>query len=144
MKRIFEGQTQVVQAPVDPTDAANKNYVDTKSADSELFDTFAAETTRVLSGYGHRLDHLMPELITVTLANSSAYPNNNSGADIALAVNRPKLNYFCSYEIQSVTGGFADGVSFSNKLANGFHAAFTGSAVSVTLTIKVEGGIWKW
>lgn len=80
------------------------------------------------------------EIQTVTLNNTKTFPFNDSVQTINLATARKTLNYDISWEVASANGNVGD-ISVTDKLLNGFKIAFDGSASSVTLKIRIKGGM---
>jgi hypothetical protein len=80
------------------------------------------------------------EIKTVTLTNTKKFPFNDSAQTVNLATARKTLNYDISWEITSANGNVGD-ITISDKLLNGFKIAFDGSATSVTLKIRIKGGM---
>lgn len=76
---------------------------------------------------------------SVTLTNSLAFPFNNSLKSVALDHSLENTNY--DVVILSVTAtGNPGEIEISDRQVNGFKAAFTGSASSVTVNYAVIGG----
>lgn len=86
-----------------------------------------------------RLDAIN-EVKTITLTNSLKFPLNNSAQSVVLTTVRATLNYDVSCEVTAYTGNVGE-VIVSEKQLNGFKVEFTGSATSVTIKIKIQGGI---
>lgn len=80
-----------------------------------------------------------PEEKSVTLNNTVAYPFNNSETTVAIST-RKTGNYTVETEVTDSNGNVGE-IVVSAKQYNGFKIAFTGSAKSVTLKIKIRGGI---
>ncbi len=80
------------------------------------------------------------EVKTITLTNSLKFPRNNSVQTISMTTARKTLNYDVSWEITAATGNVGD-IVVSDKQLNGFKIAYDGSASSVTLKIRVKGGM---
>lgn len=80
-----------------------------------------------------------PEEKTVTLTNSASYPFNNSETTVAIST-RKTGNYTVETEVTDSDGNAGE-IVVSAKQYNGFKIAFTGSAKSVTIKIKIRGGI---
>lgn len=83
-----------------------------------------------------------PEVGTVTLTNSKAYPFNNSGATIALVTERDTMDYTIQTEIMSADGMVGD-VVVSEKHLNGFRMQFTGSGTTAEIKYYVTGGLTR-
>ena len=80
------------------------------------------------------------EIKTVTLNNSDIFPFNNSVQTISLTTVRKTLNYDVTWEVTSTNGNVGD-ISITDKQLNGFKLAFDGSTTSVTLKIRIKGGM---
>lgn len=83
------------------------------------------------------------ELHEVTLTNTASYPFNSSSdspTTVALTTTRKSLFYTVEAEIVSHTGEVGD-IVISDKALNGFKVSFTGSGSSVTLAVRVKGGM---
>lgn len=81
------------------------------------------------------------EVKNVTLNNTSPIKVfNNSQITVALTATRKTLNYDVSWEVVSSTGNVGD-VVVSDKQLNGFKIAYDGSASSVTLKLRIKGGM---
>ena len=85
---------------------------------------------------------ILGETHTVTLTNSKAFPFNStvsSPVTVALKQNRRNLYYSVEATVVTVSGGLAGDIT--DKALNGFKVAFDGSAKSVTLELKIKGGM---
>lgn len=81
------------------------------------------------------------EIKTVTLTNNKGVAFFNSQAQtVDLTTVRKTLNYDVSWEIVSANGNVGD-ITITDKQLNGFKIAFDGSATSVTLKIRIKGGM---
>lgn len=80
------------------------------------------------------------EVKTVTFTNSLKFPFNNSIQTVAITTARANLNYDVTCEVTAYTGNVGD-IVISDKQLNGFKVEFTGSATSVTLKIRIQGGM---
>lgn len=81
-------------------------------------------------------------VIEASFTNSQKYPFNDSKKTVALigANVRDTQDYTVDYEPVSVEGGLLGDVVITDKMVNGFKAAYTGSATSATLKLYVRGG----
>lgn len=86
------------------------------------------------------LAEVTPEIKTLTLSNGANYPFNNSVTNVSMAKSRNTLNYTVEAEATASDGNVGE-IVISDKQKNGFKIAFTGSATSVTVSIKIRGGI---
>ncbi len=80
------------------------------------------------------------EIKTVTLTNTKTFPFNDSAQTVDLTTARETMNYDVSWEVVSANGNIGD-ISVTDKQLNGFKIAFDGSATSVTLKIRIKGGM---
>lgn len=80
------------------------------------------------------------EIQTVTLTNTKKFPFNDSAYTVSLVTTRKTLNYDVSWEVVSANGNVGDITVFDKQL-NGFKIAFDGSATSVTLKLRIKGGM---
>jgi hypothetical protein len=80
------------------------------------------------------------EIKTVTLTNTKKFPFNDSAQTVNLATARKTLNYDVSWEVTTANGNVGD-ITVTDKQLNGFKIAFDGSATSVTLKIRIKGGM---
>ena len=83
------------------------------------------------------------ELHTITLHNTASAPFNSSvdsPTTIALETTRKNLFYTVEAEVVDHTGLVGD-IEISGKALNGFKIAYTGSGSSVTLAVRVKGGM---
>lgn len=76
----------------------------------------------------------------VTLTNTMSQPFNNSQQTISLNGTKDSTDYFVDVEIADHDGNVGD-VKIYDKQVNGFKVKFEGSATSVTLILRVQGGI---
>lgn len=83
------------------------------------------------------------ELQTITLKNTAATPFNSSAdspTTVALKTVRKNLFYSIETEVMAHTGIVGEIVT-SDKALNGFKITYTGSGSSVTLAVRVKGGM---
>ena len=86
---------------------------------------------------------VLGEIHEITLTNSQRFPFNSSvdsPKTIALTKTRKNLYYSVEIEVKENTGLVGD-VLISDKALNGFKIAFTGSGPSVTLIVRIKGGM---
>lgn len=80
----------------------------------------------------------------MTLTNSKAFPFNStvsSPVTVALTQNRRNLYYSVEATAVKVSGGLLGEIHITDKALNGFKVSFDGSAKSVTLELKIKGGM---
>lgn len=89
-------------------------------------------------------DEILGETHEVTLKNSKTYPFNSTVSaptSVDLTTNRNNLYYSVEANIKSVSGGLAGNIHITDKAVNGFKVSFDGSAKSVTVELKIKGGM---
>lgn len=86
---------------------------------------------------------ILGELQTVTLTNSLTPPFNttlDSPKTVALKTARKSLFYTVEAEV-TAHDGLVGEIIISDKALNGFKIAYTGSGKSVTLAVRIKGGM---
>ena len=86
---------------------------------------------------------ILGETKTVTLSNTAKAPFNSTldlPVSVALSQKRKNLYYSVETSISEHTGEVGD-IEISDKALNGFKIAYTGSGKSVTLTLRIKGGM---
>lgn len=130
-------------------DQAHFNNMEVGIADAN----FAVQV--LVDGYlqlRHKVEHdsteifseILGETHTVELTNTEAYPFNSTvsiPATVALEQNRNNLYYSVEATAVKVSGGLLGDIHITDKALNGFKVAFDGSAKSVTLELKIKGGM---
>lgn len=89
-------------------------------------------------------DEILGETKEMTLINSKKYPFNSTVSapvSVALTTNRKNLYYSIEAEATSVEDGLVGDIHITDKQLNGFKVSFDGSAKSVTLTLRIKGGM---
>lgn len=79
----------------------------------------------------------------VTLTNTQGFPFNSSvdsPTTVALTTTRHSLFYTVDTEVKEHIGLVGD-IIISGKALNGFKIAYTGSGSSVTLAVRIKGGM---
>ena len=61
--------------------------------------------------------------------------------DIPTTKTRNRTSYNVTAEVSSATGGTVGDIIINTKQANGFKVNYTGTATSVALRLKVQGGM---
>ncbi len=89
---------------------------------------------------GDNFLELITETGTVTLQNTARYPFNNSLISVSMTVRNTK-DYTVEAEVSYKSGGGVGEIVVSDKTLNGFKLAFTGSAKTVSVTVKIRGGM---
>lgn len=86
---------------------------------------------------------ILGETHTVTLTNSGKVPFNStvdSPVTVALTKNRRNLYYSVEAVVKAASGVVGD-IHITDKALNGFKVSFDGSAKSVTMDLRIKGGI---
>lgn len=131
-----------------PQNQTNFNNMENGIQDAHLAAAFIGwanlQQQRVNDAHRELMDsEVLGELHEITLANTGAYPFNSSSdspTTVALKTTRKTLFYTVEAEILDHTGEVGD-IIISDKALNGFKIAFTGSGSSVTLAVRVKGGM---
>lgn len=122
-----------------PQNATNFNHMeDGISNAGELAALLATEVIHM----NQRTADETGEAIILTLANNQEYPFNNSVQTVALKTERNHLDYTVTAEVLEYSGGCVGDIEVTEKLANGFKIAHTGSAKEVKLKVFVKGGFY--
>lgn len=88
-------------------------------------------------------DEVLGETKTVTLNNSASYPFNSTmdnPISVALTTTRKNLYYSVEASVATHSGEIGE-VHITDKALNGFKVSFDGSGKSVTLTLRIKGGM---
>lgn len=103
----------------------------------------AVEAMRVCNLIQDDIKGLKGIVKTATLKSTTKFPFNNSTLTIGLTAEevRHTKDYTVIAEIVSHTTGGVGEIVISDKLLNGFKAAYTGSASEVTINFYIQGGI---
>ena len=138
LDKVVDPDTQVVIQPGTPQSAGNfnnmENGIQDASVAAALMMLFAKENE-------HRLDNeAAVEEHTVTLTNTETYPFNNSKTSVSLTTVRANKTYIVDAEITAHTGDVGN-IRITDKLLNGFKVEFDGSATSVTVILRIKGGL---
>ena len=86
---------------------------------------------------------VLGETKTVTLTNSAKFPFNSTmdnPTTVSLSTTRKNLYYTVEAEVTAHTGEVGS-IHITDKALNGFKVSFDGSATSVTLTLRIKGGM---
>lgn len=86
---------------------------------------------------------VLGETVTKTLTNNQKYPFNStmdSPTTVALPTTRKNLYYTVEAEVTAATGSVGE-IRITDKALNGFKVCFDGSATSVTLRLRIKGGM---
>lgn len=86
---------------------------------------------------------VLGETKTVTLKNTAKMPFNSTvdtPTPVALSKARKNLFYTVEASVDQHVGEVGD-IEISAKALNGFKIAYTGSGTSVTVTLRIKGGI---
>ena len=134
LDEVKDPDTQVIIQPGTPQSAGNFNNMERGILDAYIAGTLAAITAEQ---QGVQLEVEEKEL---TLTNSLAYPFNNSKTTVALTKPRISKDYTIDVEVKAHTGNVGN-VIISDKLVNGFKVEFDGSGTSVTVILRIKGGL---
>jgi len=122
-----------------PQNAANFNHMEDGITNAgELAALLATETIHM----NQRAADETGETILLTLTNGQQYPFNDSVKTVALKTERNHLDYTVTAEVLEYSGGCVGDIEVTEKLANGFKIAHTGSAKEVKLKVFVKGGFY--
>lgn len=128
----------------DATHTSNITALQTAAEDADLRLLELAFAVRMNVVHTTQLDRiLMEERHKVTLENTLAFPFNstvNSPATIALDKVRDNAEYSVEAEVLSHNGPVGE-IEVTAKARNGFKISCSGSGASVTLLVKVKGGM---
>ena len=128
----------------DTTHTSNIAALQTAAEDADLRLRELAFAVRMNVVHTTQLDRiLMEERHKVTLENTLAFPFNstvNSPATIALDKVRDNAEYSVEAEVLSHNGPVGE-IEATAKARNGFKISYSGSGASVTLLVKVKGGM---
>lgn len=138
LDKVVDPDTQVVIQPGTPQSAGNFNNMENGIQDASVA---AAMMMLFAKENEHRLDNeAAVEEHTVTLTNTETYPFNNSKTSISLTTVRANKTYIVDAEITAHTGDVGN-IRITDKLLNGFKVEFDGSATSVTVILRIKGGL---
>ena len=143
--RVVDQQTGDVLVKGTPVNEVNLNNIETgvhsaNSAIAILIQYFMQFDRWVRQKVADYAAEFLNEVQTVTLTNTKRFPFNDSIKTVSLTTARKTLNYDVSWEITSANGNVGDITVFDKQL-NGFKIAFDGSATSVTLKLRIKGGM---
>lgn len=120
-----------------PVDEQNLNNLETGVNGANLSAEFLTE---VIKHNQDRLENLAGEIIEVTLTNSSGEAWFGSTAKtVALPTSRDSFDYTVAVEVGTPVDNIGDIIVY-DKQVNGFKVKYTGSALSVSLKLYVQGG----
>ena len=139
LDKVVDPDTQEVIQPGTPQSAGNFNNMENGIQDAAVA---LAQMMIANKEAEHRLDNeAAVEEHTVTLTNTQAYPFNNSKTTISLTKVRANKTYVVDVEVTAHSGGEVGDIKITDKLLNGFKVEFDGSASSVTVTLRIKGGL---
>lgn len=142
---VVKAQGEIIQQGT-PQSATNFNkqengIQDAYSAAAVLIQYFMQFERWVRQKITDCAEEFLNEIKTVTLVNAGGVaffaPNAQT---VGLTTIRKTLNYDVSWEITSAIGNVGD-ITVTDKQLNGFKIAYDGSATSVTLKIRIKGGM---
>ena len=136
-----EGEIIQVGTPQNPT---NLNNIEVGIQDAHLAEQILAWYYRhKMLHYDVMDEETAGELHEVTLTNNQKFPFNatvDNPVSVALTTVRRNLFYSVEAEVLEHTGLVGE-IQISNKALNGFKVAYTGSASSVKLALRIKGGM---
>jgi len=143
--RVLDQDTGDVLVDGTPVNEVNLNNIETGTHDShtalavfiQYFMQFDRWVRQKVADYAAEF---LNEVQTVTLTNTKRFPFNDSIMTVSLTTVRKTLNYDVDWEITSANGNVGD-IIVCDKQLNGFKIAFDGSATSVTLKLRIKGGM---
>lgn len=139
LDKVVDPDTQEVIQQGTPQSARNFNNMENCIQDGAIA---AAQMMIYVKEMEHRLDNeAAVEEHTITLTNNQKYPFNNSKTTIDLTKVRADKTYVVDVEITAHSGGEVGDIKITDKLLNGFKVEFDGSATSVTVTLRIKGGL---
>lgn len=139
LDKVVDPDTGEVIQQGTPQSAGNFNNMENGIQDGLIAE---AQMMIYIKELEHRLDNeAAVEEHTVTLTNNQKYPFNNSKTTINLTKARTDKTYVVDVEITAHSGGEVGDIKITDKLLNGFKVEFDGSATSVTVTLRIKGGL---
>ena len=143
--RVLDQDTGDVLVDGTPVNEVNLNNIETGTHDSHtalaVFIQYFMQFDRwVRQKVADFAAEFLNEIQEVTLTNTLTFPFNDSTQTVSLGTARKTLNYDVSWELISANGNVGDITVFDKQL-NGFKIAFDGSATSVTLKLRIKGGM---
>ncbi|MBR1631168.1 MAG: hypothetical protein IJ680_04860 [Paludibacteraceae bacterium] len=139
LDKVVDPDTGEVIQQGTPQSAGNFNNMENGIQDGAIAE---AQMMIYIKELEHRLDNeAAVEEHTVTLTNNQKYPFNNSKTTIDLTKVRTDKTYVVDVEITAHSGGEVGDIKITDKLLNGFKVEFDGSATSVTVTLRIKGGL---
>lgn len=139
LDKVVDPDTQEVIQPGTPQSAGNFNNMENGIQDASVALAQMMIANREME---HQLEkEAEVEEHTITLTNNQAYPFNNSKTTVNLTKVRANKTYLVDVEITAHSGGEVGDIKITDKLLNGFKVEFDGSATSVTVTLRIKGGL---
>ena len=139
LDKVVDPDTQEVIQPGTPQSAGNFNNMEDGIQDASVA---LAQMMIANKELEHQLDNeAAVEEHTITLTNTQAYPFNNSKTTVNLTKVRANKTYIVDVEITAHSGGEVGDIKITDKLLNGFKVEFDGSAKSVTVVLRIKGGL---
>lgn len=139
LDKVVDPDTQEVIQTGTPQSAGNFNNMENGIQDVSVAFAQMMIANKELR---YRLDNeAAVEEHTVVLTNTQAYPFNNSKTTVNLTKVRANKTYVVDVEITAHSGGEVGDIKITDKLLNGFKVEFDGSASSVTVVLRIKGGL---
>ena len=129
---VTKAQGQIIQQGT-PQSATNFNNMEVG-----IFESIALNGLLAMRARLQRDAQTEAEVVAIdkTLTGTSA-----QNVDIPATKTRNRTAYNVTAEITSATGGTVGDIIINTKQANGFKVQYTGTATSVVLRLKVQGGM---
>ncbi|MCD8397514.1 MAG: hypothetical protein LUD12_10125 [Lachnospiraceae bacterium] len=107
-----------------------------------ISDAYLAEAISVFGQVQKDFEY-QPEVKTVSLSMNSSYPwpFNNKETTVALSQLRENTSYHVAINVDDYSGGQIGNIHVLDRALNGFKLKHDGSATSVTVTLRIEGGM---
>jgi hypothetical protein len=124
-----------VEGVQEGTDQSAENF---NTMDAGIFESIALNGLLAMRARLQRDAQAEAEVVAIdkTLTGTTA-----QNVDIPATKTRNRTTYNVTAEITSATGGTAGDIIITTKQVNGFKVQYNGTASSVTLRLKVQGGM---
>jgi len=124
-----------VEGVQEGTDQSAENF---NTMDAGIFESIALNGLLAMRARLQRDAQIEAEVVAIdkTLTGTSEH-----NVDIPATKTRNRTTYNVTAEITGATGGTVGDIIVTTKQANGFKVRYSGSASSVTLRLKVQGGM---
>ncbi len=144
---VVKDQGEVIQQGTAQS-ATNFNNMEEGIQDATLAGQFVAwgnlQQQRQNDAHQAKTDsEVLGESHTVTLTNTAKLPFNSTmdnPTTVALTKTRKNLYYTVEAEVTAHTGEIGE-IHITDKALNGFKVSYDGSGTSVTMTLRIKGGM---